>query len=363
MVSVTVLSKGFDGYKSRSVLLPLIEFRSEIEERGIDLSLELSLPRNRIDASIVIVEDRFLESASTQKDPLSQLKEMKGDVDKLLWLDTSDSSGTLDEEVVPLVDGYYKKQLLENRKRYLEPIRGERPYTAPYYEDAESCTDIPDTSPLANIEERDLSKLGVFWNIGLDIQFPGLGTVFASLPFGIAISLPWYKMSGLSVLWPPTDKSRPNNLTGRFRIEYDNDAIEAHRRKMKRIAGRHYRNERIGKFEYWRELRKSKVVLSPFGWGEICRRDFEGFLNGCLVLKPSMEHLATWPPLYEEGETYLPVQWDMSDMKEKIQIALDDWDTVREVAETGQNRYRDFTVEEQASTRFAEHFINIIEAQ
>ena len=32
-------------------------------------------------------------------------------------------------------------------------------------------------------------------------------------------------------------------------------------------------------------------MLSPFGWGEICYRDFEAALNGMLLIKPDMNTL------------------------------------------------------------------------
>ena len=42
-------------------------------------------------------------------------------------------------------------------------------------------------------------------------------------------------------------------------------------------------------------MRHSRICISPFGYGEICWRDFEAILCGCLVVKPDMSHVETNP--------------------------------------------------------------------
>ena len=61
---------------------------------------------------------------------------------------------------------------------------------------------------------------------------------------------------------------------------------------------------RIGRKNYLSELSKSKISVSPFGWGEIAYRDFETFLHKSILLKPSMSHISTWPKLYQENKDY-----------------------------------------------------------
>ena len=51
-------------------------------------------------------------------------------------------------------------------------------------------------------------------------------------------------------------------------------------------------------FKYYKKLSESKVCVSPFGWGEINYRDFESFTYATLLVKPDMNHLKTWPQLY-----------------------------------------------------------------
>ena len=56
-------------------------------------------------------------------------------------------------------------------------------------------------------------------------------------------------------------------------------------------------------------------MLSPFGWGEICYRDFESILNRNLLVKPDMEHLETWPNIYKD-EHYFKLDWDSENLFE-----------------------------------------------
>jgi len=74
--------------------------------------------------------------------------------------------------------------------------------------------------------------------------------------------------------------------------------------------------------QYMQELRTSKICFSPFGYGEICWRDYEAIATGSVLLKPDMSHISTSPDIYIPFETYVPVKWDMSDLEDKIEILL-----------------------------------------
>ena len=69
---------------------------------------------------------------------------------------------------------------------------------------------------------------------------------------------------------------------------------------------------------YLRELGQSKLTFSPFGYGEICWRDYEAMALGSLLLKPDMSHLKVSPNIFIPYETYIPLAWDFSDFDEKV---------------------------------------------
>jgi hypothetical protein len=49
--------------------------------------------------------------------------------------------------------------------------------------------------------------------------------------------------------------------------------------------------------QYIQHLLDSKVILSPFGWGEFCYRDYEAILCGCIVIKPWFEKCLQIPDI------------------------------------------------------------------
>jgi len=77
------------------------------------------------------------------------------------------------------------------------------------------------------------------------------------------------------------------------------------------------------------ELQNSKICFSPFGYGEICWRDYEAIAAGAVLLKPDMSHISTNPDIYVPFETYVPIKWDMSDLNDKIHMLLQN-DQLRE---------------------------------
>jgi hypothetical protein len=78
----------------------------------------------------------------------------------------------------------------------------------------------------------------------------------------------------------------------------------------------------VNRWQFYRELFDSQIVFSPFGWGEVCFRDYEAAAAGCVLLKPSMAHIETRPAIYHEYETYVPVRWDLADLEDKIDWVL-----------------------------------------
>lgn len=101
-------------------------------------------------------------------------------------------------------------------------------------------------------------------------------------------------------------------------------------------------SETIARHAYFDELAKSKIAVSPFGWGEVCWRDFEAIACGCLLVKPSMEHVETYPFRYEDGETYVSVRWDLSDLEEKCRYYLTHEDERLRIVHNAATAYRTY---------------------
>jgi hypothetical protein len=77
---------------------------------------------------------------------------------------------------------------------------------------------------------------------------------------------------------------------------------------------------RVSQSKFFAELRNSKICFSPFGYGEVCWRDYEAISSGSLLVKPRMDHVRITPAVFVPGETYVPIAWDCSDYAEKVCI-------------------------------------------
>jgi hypothetical protein len=113
---------------------------------------------------------------------------------------------------------------------------------------------------------------------------------------------------------------------------------------------------RVPKKTFMAEMARSKICFSPFGYGEVCWRDIEAMAAGAVLLKPDMSHLATEPDLYRDGETYLAMRWDLSDLEEKIAGLLADPDRRARIAETAWRRARGYLEDAGPVRTFGEIF-------
>jgi hypothetical protein len=78
----------------------------------------------------------------------------------------------------------------------------------------------------------------------------------------------------------------------------------------------------VGKRAYMRELAQSRICFSPFGYGEVCWRDYEAVFSGALLIKPDMSHMETNPDVFVANETYVPIRWDFDDLGDAVATYL-----------------------------------------
>lgn len=82
--------------------------------------------------------------------------------------------------------------------------------------------------------------------------------------------------------------------------------------------------------DYYNLMSKSKIVVAPFGYGEMAPRDIESAMVGSILIKPEMSHIHTMPNPYRPQITYAPVKWDFSNLNVEITTLLSKFDTLQE---------------------------------
>jgi hypothetical protein len=155
--------------------------------------------------------------------------------------------------------------------------------------------------------------------------------------------------------------ARGSRVACRLGLAHRRPTVLHHRRIIKEVVERDFgaQTSPIPREEYLQELRQARIGISPFGYGEVCFRDFEVMLAGAALVKPDMAHLETWPPVYVDGETYVAHRWDATDLKEAIErlLAGDAW---RRIAARAQQVYGRYLFEREGHEEFAARVANIV---
>jgi hypothetical protein len=82
--------------------------------------------------------------------------------------------------------------------------------------------------------------------------------------------------------------------------------------------------------EYINILSNSKILISPFGMGEIGQKDWESIITGAIIIKPDMSKINTKPNIFVDNDTYLSVNYNWQDLEEKIDYILTNFKDLNE---------------------------------
>lgn len=79
---------------------------------------------------------------------------------------------------------------------------------------------------------------------------------------------------------------------------------------------------RIKYKDYISIVNDTKILVSPYGWGEFSHKDFQVTLLGCILIKPNSNNILSYPNIYEDGVTCISCKLDYSDLEEKVNYLL-----------------------------------------
>lgn len=159
--------------------------------------------------------------------------------------------------------------------------------------------------------------------------------------------------------WDPPSADREFPVFARFGANYSRNTVSYQRRKVREALGLEALTRLTSQMRYGAEMKRSRCVVSPFGWGEITYRDFQAFLCGCLLIKPDMSHVETWPDLYVRGETYVKFSWDVADLPGVLADVNSRYERYVEVARTAQQRYSAYLTSGDAEERFSARALSV----
>jgi hypothetical protein len=78
-----------------------------------------------------------------------------------------------------------------------------------------------------------------------------------------------------------------------------------------------------------------KAVLSPWGWGEACHRDFEALSFGAVLVKPDWSFVESFPDISSKEAPYIPCRVDFSDVPDIVNNMREHWEDYLPLRERG----------------------------
>jgi hypothetical protein len=293
----------------------------------------------------------FMERCFQHREPrdlapgeLELIKKLRDKYETIVFLCGQPEAGTNRLDLLPYVDRLFYKSVFADTADYRRDLYAKNLFADYYHRNYQVYDKDIEYRCSPVLKDEEAERIELSWNIGVG-SYPRrhwpqrMGTVLARAGF-----------PGLGRLFRTGSDRAPSDFSGAARSIAVHARIEpvscesiAYQRRLflERIAGNSlFLTGFVPQRQYYLELGDSKMTLSPFGWGEVCFRDFEAIVSGSMLLKPDMSHLKTWPDVYIPYETYVPVNWDGTDIIEKARAYLaDDRERIR-IAENAYESYK-----------------------
>lgn len=330
-------------YTSEQQFAPIIANRKQLKQRfrvAVNQMLiqdVLNLPASFVgNYDAIFLKMSFRIPADEAEQIVKRLYAMKGEA-KLVYFDGDDDACVQWPEMLPYVDLYVKKSTFADRDQYKKEFIGKSnltDYVASEWNESFSDDIIPTGKP---VNPLYFDKIVLGYNIGLDDKIMNLyqtNLVYPQLPKDndilcrATIPASWMKHLRKNII-PELQK-----MASQCRILIP--------------------DKRVDQEQYYDELRRSKISVSPFGYGEICWRDFESVLCKCLLIKPDMSHIKTAPDIFVPHKTYVPVKWDFSDLQEKCSYYLEHEDEREKIVEQAYTVLSEYYREEKFISFFGD---------
>ncbi|TWU56939.1 hypothetical protein Poly51_28580 [Rubripirellula tenax] len=303
---------------------------------------------------VLFITFDWREEVSACVDMLAALRS-SGDCPKIVYVDTYDQTTTPFFPVLPFVDVYWKKQILNPMSLY---NTNDWPGGNPLAEiAAKHCdVDVGDWSFSSPLPTEYADRVKVYWNLGAwgeiskRARHPVIDSAKRMAERKKSIDI----FCRVSVL--PMKGADPKNIYSAHRRQCLN-ALEPLEKKYKIESNRD--DSKVPLKEFYRQLRSSRIALSPWGWGEVTDRDFRIVDCRALLIKPDTSHMLTDPNIYVPGETYIPVRWDLADLTEKCEYYLERPDEIRRITDNAFDAFKRFFQERTIEKRMQELLVGL----
>lgn len=354
-VTINVLTSPFSTPNSSAFIFPLKMNKLQLEESNIHINYFSKINSQITNADIIFIDSKFFRNKWDEKNinrTLSEFEYLKKNKSKLVYSDISDSSGVMHFKMLDHVDYYMKNQIFKNKNYYMDKLYGMRLYSHYFYENF----NVKDQDPIWSvplISKVNLKKILLGWNSCFN-NYGLFGNYQQFLQKRIQLDFLLFN----PLRYRSDFDTRKKEVQIRFGSSNYRNSVGFFRKMVGKKLKRYSANsDKINRISYFNELKNTKLILSPFGFGEINYKDFEVFITGGALMKPSMDHMITWPNLYTK-ETVVFHDWDFKDIDMKIEYFLDNSKSLKVIAENGQENYFTFLNNKRL---FVDYFLKIVQ--
>ena len=355
-IKVHILTPPIETQNVRGFLSPIITNINLLKDIGISFKLYNKIDYNLTECDYLMINAKFFGHDWSYRpkyvvDTLDMIKQKKI---KIFYCDNYDSTAPIRSEVLPYIHFYLKNMILKNKELYKKKFYGGRIHTD-YYNNYFTIKDTNEIFSEPILDDLLISKIKLSWNYGL-ANYGFIGRRIA----GLYRRVPIKSLLNWPQLFRKPSKTRQNDVFCRISTSYSRETVAFHRLLLKEKLDKIYQLDKVSIYKYIKEIKNSKIVISPFGWGEFSLRDFETFIEGGILFKPSMEHLETYPNFYIPNRTFIPFNWDLSNLIEKIEDTIENYEEKITIAETAQKKYFYYLNSIEAKQEFSMRLLTIL---
>ena len=379
-MKINILTNGFRSPTTRGWLHPLVKNKSRLFEMGIDISFHFKNSEKIKFCDLVIVESKFvikkwnISSGNHAKDNwiinrskiFEFLINLKTKDNKVFYYELGDSTYSWALDVLPYVDKLLKPFIFKDKNNYCVPLNGFNIITDYYYKNG--MIESEEFSSPKFLQEKDKNLLDKI-QLGFNSAFAdhSLNSNLWKYDYFSRLSRRFFKIyskmlkNTKSSEYIDPESSRKQDLSCRILSDgYRSKGISFHRKETAKILSKYISTNKLSRKDYFYEMRNSKVIVSPFGWGEInVPRDYEVALSGSVLLKPDMSHMDTWPNIFNK-DTVVQYKWDLSNLLELVDKILDNYDDYLPFAIRLQDQFKHYSLDKSGQERFCEYFVNMV---
>lgn len=313
-------------------IIPLQEQLSALARQGFDVELAHASDRDAfVKQAIGYPGDVLIGCfsphgpAGTVADAWRRIRESRPRF-QLIHFDCYDPINSRHWDALPFVDQYWKSHRHAQLETAASPSATGCPF--PDFAGEKGYADVTGWHYKSTFPLAEVRKIKSAWNYG------AMGRYEKLLKVTSRVSVPQR--------WRPIDINLRFSMQGAQKNSWYHGYRQRTYDELKKLGGVRFTSpSRISFKSYLAEMALSKIVVSPFGWGEVCYRDYEAMATKALLIKPSMDHVAVTPGLYVPNETYVPVKWDLSDLREVCRHYLADWRARSQITSRAFCAYRD----------------------